>query len=487
MSRSEKVSYLLSSIHYGDFPGVFNAADVAQLQQALTSHPSSVSYYDLLNVPNDTHVVTTATEKYRSLILRFHPDKTVGKPDQEVRTEIFKLIQAAFETINNPREKQDYDARLRRTSDSTAAANHEREIFKIVRVLQKNKEIRKKTLENPECLLGFAEKQNWIFVRRILLMFRDMLDRDYSDCMRYFPGPGYRNNPFYTPGREKSPTPFLTEFSEKFRDPIIFLLHESIRNPASQIFGATFTVLQANPQWSSVDILLNSANRNILNHVIDALADDIIRPEFQSIFHNARSIELLLTTVNESQRKKICEECVEHIRIVFLFKEHDYFRQMNLSIFPQFIIENFSVVLAHKAVQAYYDEKQASACCYSSFFFSWKSSGSKEIFYALKEISENCTFLFYGGMAHQLYHPGDSLFGGPIDASSHRSQVRKSSKEAYESVFKTLTDCGADVGTNLYTILRKLQLIDEDKKPSQKLFSALRTSENIERMNPLNV
>lgn len=490
MSRSEKVSYILSSIHYADFPGIFNAADVAQLQQALTSHPPSVSYYDLLNVLNDAQSGTAAKEKRDLLALRFHPDKTVDKPDREARAEIFKLIQAAYETINDPRAKQDYDARLRRAPKNAAADDREKQSRMMRLSLKNNESTRKKVLEDPAVLLTFAREQRWGYVHQILLMFLDMIDCDHArSYSRTFPGPGSRDNPFYIPGREQTPTAALTaEFTNKFREPIIFLLKKSVRNPAAGIFLVTFAVLQANPHWPSVEILLHPDHREILNRVIDNLECDCFRRDFQAIFKKAADIEQLLRIVDQAQRKTICEECVEHIRIAFLFKEHEHFRQMDLSLFPQFIIDNFSVVLAEKATNEYYTEKQTAACCCSSFFFSWKSAGSKTIFYALKEISDQCYFLYYGDTAHQLYHSGYNLLNGqPCHDENHRRDVMTSSKHAYELVFKTLLNHASEIGTHLYAILRKYQLIDEDKKPSQKLFSALRAKENAKRMNPLNV
>ncbi len=106
MSRSEKLSYILSSIHNAHFSGEFNSTDIQELQEALTSRPPIITHYDLLNAPNDTQTITVAKEKYRLLALRFHPDKTLDKQDHVVRVEIFKLIQMAYETLTDPQKSE---------------------------------------------------------------------------------------------------------------------------------------------------------------------------------------------------------------------------------------------------------------------------------------------------------------------------------------------------------------------------------------------
>lgn len=468
--RSDKISCLLSCIHSSDFSGIFATADVEELRQTMTSF-SGVSYYDLLNVPNDAHAVTAATEKHRSLILRFHPDKTVGKSDQAARTEIFKLIQNVYETLSDPEKKQRYDdarmqnARTRTTGSNPSKQNDENEFYAVMTRLKNNKVAREGILNNSGIILCHAREGRWIFVRCILIMFRDMLDRDFPNCMREFPAAGSNDNPFYAPGHEPMPTAALTEFSSRFRDPIIFLLKESIRHPDISFYLA-FSVLKANPLWMASEMLLDPTNRGILNFAIERLEDELFRREFQSIFNNARSIESLLSILSEAQRKIVCHECISHIRYIFC-NNPAYFQQMNLSVFSPLLIYNFSLVLAYKAVRDYETEKQTTACCCNSFFFSWKSSGSKSIFYALQEITNTYRrHIDYENPTHIIWIPSPE----------------ETNRDIYKLIYKALFDHGSEVGTHLCSILRKYQLIDEDKKPSRKLFAEMLLPENADRM-----
>ncbi len=479
MSRTETITQIINHIHQPDFSGEFTAIDLALLNDALSSR--AISYYDLLAVQNSASFKTKVIENYHLLVMRYHPDKTVGKPDQAIRTDIFKLIQNACETLADIERKQRYDAERRRartqnTAQDASSRNetsnlyNENRDFEVAKAILKNDEtFRMGILNNPEKIMNFAREGRWGFVRCILILFRDMLDRNLPDCFKTFPGPGHRDNSFYTVYPEKAPTPVLTEFTRKFRDPLIFLLKESVRNPAATVFCAAFSVLQATSLWAASDLLVDPNNRDILDRMMEKFDDRFgIADDFKSIFGTARSIEALLAVLDEAQRDDLCHDMISHVRYV-ISNDVSYLSQINLSSFSKLFVHNLSLVLTYKAIVDYETEKQAQACCCNSFFFSWKSSGSKALFYALKEITEkNHHYIHWSNPTGIIWFPSpEQTFG-----------------ELYRSIHKALLDHGAEVGPHFLRVLQKYQLLDTDHKPSNRLFSENFFCENTARRNP---
>ena len=65
------------------------------------------NHYDILGVPNDADE-TAIRKSYRALSLKFHPDRNPS-PDANQR---FQEINEAYETLNDPHKRAQYDAEL---------------------------------------------------------------------------------------------------------------------------------------------------------------------------------------------------------------------------------------------------------------------------------------------------------------------------------------------------------------------------------------
>lgn len=66
------------------------------------------TYYDILDVKEDA-TLQEIKEKYKKLVLKFHPDRSFIKETNE----IFMQIQTAYSTLNDERARKEYDDRLR--------------------------------------------------------------------------------------------------------------------------------------------------------------------------------------------------------------------------------------------------------------------------------------------------------------------------------------------------------------------------------------
>lgn len=67
-------------------------------------------HYDVLGIERDSDSATIK-KAHRKLALKHHPDKNVGKDDQQQQESaaVFKLIQAAYECLSDPVERKWYD------------------------------------------------------------------------------------------------------------------------------------------------------------------------------------------------------------------------------------------------------------------------------------------------------------------------------------------------------------------------------------------
>lgn len=87
---------------------LFQTNDIANLK--------TCNYYDLLGVNRNTaNFSTKITKQYRQLALRFHPDHVQLHPDHKDNlntTEIFKLINEAYSTLNDSEKRKQYDSTL---------------------------------------------------------------------------------------------------------------------------------------------------------------------------------------------------------------------------------------------------------------------------------------------------------------------------------------------------------------------------------------
>lgn len=109
------VKKLIGNIHDAHFPGEFSDTDVANLRSDLTK--STKNYYQLLDVNPELEKDVFERElkqKYRALSLRFHPDCTAG---HTAKTEIFKLIKNAYETLNDANFRDNYNTLSSAESD----------------------------------------------------------------------------------------------------------------------------------------------------------------------------------------------------------------------------------------------------------------------------------------------------------------------------------------------------------------------------------
>lgn len=69
------------------------------------------SYYEILGLEKNTSQ-EDIKKKYRSLALRFHPDRMVGKPESEKKEaeKKFQEITNAYETLSNEKSREKYDS-----------------------------------------------------------------------------------------------------------------------------------------------------------------------------------------------------------------------------------------------------------------------------------------------------------------------------------------------------------------------------------------
>jgi len=86
-----------------------------------SSYGSSCTLYDILGIEHDA-TVEDVRKAYRKLALKWHPDKQnqVSDADQQLALETFRQVSNAYEILSDERERQWYDAKLRRLQKSSS-------------------------------------------------------------------------------------------------------------------------------------------------------------------------------------------------------------------------------------------------------------------------------------------------------------------------------------------------------------------------------